>query len=261
MRPAKGSPCTRQVSRARKAALSFRLAQASVFGWPSRTLARRPARACPARDTRRPFPRGYSTLAGHACRGRGWWVHRAGRLAVGGARFLRMGASARRGCLVAAVCCCAALGACGPSSDKSNDERAGRIPAPAPRPVLSADDREVWAPAPPDRAVVPVLLYHGVAPVSERLLEARGRRLGDRPGGFREADGPAGSCRLRHDHAGRVRPLHQARAPRQPSAAAAAADIRRRAPRLLDRERRDLAQTRLQRRAVRRCRTRGSGGP
>ena len=54
----------------------------------------------------------------------------------------------------------------GPSSDKSNDEPAGRIPAPAPRPVLSADDREVWAPAPPDRAVVPVLLYHGVAPVS-----------------------------------------------------------------------------------------------
>ena len=77
-----------------------------------------------------------------------------------------MGASARRGCLVAAVCCCAALGACGPSSDESADEPAGRIPAPAPRVVLSADDREVWAPAPPDRAVVPVLLYHGVAPVS-----------------------------------------------------------------------------------------------
>ena len=32
--------------------------------------------------------------------------------------------------------------------------------------VLTADDREVWAPAPPDPAVVPVLLYHGVAPVS-----------------------------------------------------------------------------------------------
>ena len=84
----------------------------------------------------------------------------------GGARFLRMGARARRGCLVAAACCCAALGACGPSSDESADEPAGRIPAPAPRVVLSADDRELWAPAPPDRAVVPVLLYHGVAPVS-----------------------------------------------------------------------------------------------
>ena len=32
--------------------------------------------------------------------------------------------------------------------------------------VLSGDDREVWAPPPPDRTVIPVLLYHGVAPVS-----------------------------------------------------------------------------------------------
>jgi peptidoglycan/xylan/chitin deacetylase (PgdA/CDA1 family) len=32
--------------------------------------------------------------------------------------------------------------------------------------VLGADDREVWAPTPPDPGVVPVLLYHGVAPVS-----------------------------------------------------------------------------------------------
>jgi hypothetical protein len=77
-----------------------------------------------------------------------------------------MGANARRGCLVAAACCCAALGACGPASDESADESASRIPAPAPRVVLTADDRDVWAPAPPDPGVVPVLLYHGVAPVS-----------------------------------------------------------------------------------------------
>ena len=77
-----------------------------------------------------------------------------------------MGAKARPGCLVAAACCCAALGACGPSSDKSRDETAARVPSPAPRVVLTADDREVWAPAPPDRAVVTVLLYHGIAPVS-----------------------------------------------------------------------------------------------
>ena len=32
--------------------------------------------------------------------------------------------------------------------------------------VLTADDRELWAPGPPVRSVVPVLLYHGVAPVS-----------------------------------------------------------------------------------------------
>ena len=83
-----------------------------------------------------------------------------------GARFRRVGAKARHGCLIAVFCCCAVLGACGPSSDKSTDEPAGRIPAPAPRVVLTGDDREEWAPAPPKRAVVPVLLYHGVAPVS-----------------------------------------------------------------------------------------------
>ena len=77
-----------------------------------------------------------------------------------------MGAKARRGCLVAVASCCAALGACGPSSGESTDESAARIPGPAPRVVLTAGDREVWAPAPPDRAVLPVLLYHGVAPVS-----------------------------------------------------------------------------------------------
>lgn len=32
--------------------------------------------------------------------------------------------------------------------------------------VLTAADRELWAPGPPDRSVVPVLLYYGVAPVS-----------------------------------------------------------------------------------------------
>jgi peptidoglycan/xylan/chitin deacetylase (PgdA/CDA1 family) len=77
-----------------------------------------------------------------------------------------MGAKVRRGCLVAAACSCAALGACGQSAEKPTDEPAARSPAPAPRVVLSAGDREVWAPAPPDRAVVPVLLYHGVASVS-----------------------------------------------------------------------------------------------
>jgi hypothetical protein len=83
-----------------------------------------------------------------------------------GVRFSRMGAKAGHGFLVAVACCCAALGSCGPSTDKSTDEPAARIPAPAPRVVLTGDDRELWAPAPPDGAVVPVLLYHGVAPVS-----------------------------------------------------------------------------------------------
>jgi peptidoglycan/xylan/chitin deacetylase (PgdA/CDA1 family) len=76
-----------------------------------------------------------------------------------------MGGKARRGCLVAAACCCAAQAGCGESTVDSSDPPAARIPAPAPRVVLSATDREVWAPGPPDRSVVPVLLYHGVAPV------------------------------------------------------------------------------------------------
>ena len=77
-----------------------------------------------------------------------------------------MGAKARHVCLVAAACCCVVLGACAPSADKSTGEPAARIPAPAPRAVLTGSDRELWAPAPPDRTGVPVLLYHGVAPVS-----------------------------------------------------------------------------------------------
>ena len=74
-----------------------------------------------------------------------------------------MGASARHGCLVAAACLCAALAACDEAADRSPGP-AARTPAPAPRVVLTADDRELWAPRPPDRSVVPVLLYHGVPP-------------------------------------------------------------------------------------------------
>ncbi len=77
-----------------------------------------------------------------------------------------MSARERFSCLVASACCCAALGACSQSNDKSPDKAAARVPGPAPRVVLTADDRRLWAPAPPHRAVVPVLLYHGVAPVS-----------------------------------------------------------------------------------------------
>ena len=60
-----------------------------------------------------------------------------------------MGTKARGGCLVAA-CLCAALGACGGSTD-------------SPRVELNAAERELWAPQRPDRSVVPVLLYDGVA--------------------------------------------------------------------------------------------------
>jgi peptidoglycan/xylan/chitin deacetylase (PgdA/CDA1 family) len=33
--------------------------------------------------------------------------------------------------------------------------------------VLSSDEQEVWAPLPPDRSAVPVLLYHGIGPKSD----------------------------------------------------------------------------------------------
>jgi peptidoglycan/xylan/chitin deacetylase (PgdA/CDA1 family) len=63
---------------------------------------------------------------------------------------------------VAAALACAA---CGESSGDSARAPAVRAPAPAPRVVLTAHERSVWAPQPPVRSVVPVLLYHGVAPV------------------------------------------------------------------------------------------------
>ena len=78
-----------------------------------------------------------------------------------------MGGKTRRGCLVGAACLCAALGACGQSKDEPTDKVAARTPAPAPRVVLTADDRNLWAPRPPVRSAVPVLLYHGVAPVGD----------------------------------------------------------------------------------------------
>ena len=75
-----------------------------------------------------------------------------------------MGGKARGGSAVAAACLFAALVGCGHSSDESSDARAGRTPVPAPRVVLSADDRATWAPAPAGGSAVPVLLYRGVAP-------------------------------------------------------------------------------------------------
>jgi peptidoglycan/xylan/chitin deacetylase (PgdA/CDA1 family) len=77
-----------------------------------------------------------------------------------------MGRRARRGCLVVAWCCCAALVACGQSRDKSSAAPATRTPVPAPRVVLTGHDRELWAPRRSHRSAVPVLLYHGVAAVS-----------------------------------------------------------------------------------------------
>ena len=68
-----------------------------------------------------------------------------------------MAGKIRRGCLLA-VCLGATLAGCEESTDQSTGP-AGRSPEPAPRVVLSAGDRELWAPRPPDHSVIPVLLY------------------------------------------------------------------------------------------------------
>jgi peptidoglycan/xylan/chitin deacetylase (PgdA/CDA1 family) len=67
---------------------------------------------------------------------------------------------ARLGRLAVVISLCSALGGCGDSAE----EPAQRSPAPAPDVTLTAEDRALWTPAPPDRSKVPVLLYHGIAP-------------------------------------------------------------------------------------------------
>jgi peptidoglycan/xylan/chitin deacetylase (PgdA/CDA1 family) len=66
----------------------------------------------------------------------------------------------RRARLAATVWVCLALAACAESSD----DRSPRQPVPAPQVELSAADRELWAPAPPGHAAVPVLRYRSVEP-------------------------------------------------------------------------------------------------
>ena len=55
------------------------------------------------------------------------------------------------------------VAACGGSSDES----APRTPRPAPAVVLTTEEKQVWAPLPPDRSAVPVLLYHGIGSESD----------------------------------------------------------------------------------------------
>jgi len=74
--------------------------------------------------------------------------------------------------LAALSCALVVAGAgCGGSSDGSTADACGseaaRTPSPAPHVSLTADEKNVWAPLPPDRSAVPVLLYHGIAPASD----------------------------------------------------------------------------------------------
>ena len=66
--------------------------------------------------------------------------------------------------LVIVICSIALLvPACGGSSKESTP----RTPQPAPTVVLTAEEKQVWAPLPPNRSEVPVLLYHGIGPASD----------------------------------------------------------------------------------------------
>src|SRR4051794_3719096 len=67
--------------------------------------------------------------------------------------------------LVALMCgLCLAVAACAGSTDPS---AAARTPLPAPGVALTSGERQVWAPLPPDRSAIPVLLYHGIGPESD----------------------------------------------------------------------------------------------
>jgi peptidoglycan/xylan/chitin deacetylase (PgdA/CDA1 family) len=65
--------------------------------------------------------------------------------------------------LVVVLTCLASVG-CGESSDPAP---APRTPAPAPQVTLTAQEKQVWKPPPPDRSAIPVLLYHGIGPESD----------------------------------------------------------------------------------------------
>ena len=62
---------------------------------------------------------------------------------------------------------CLLLAGCGGSSDGPPESSASRTPAPAPDVELTQADKQAWAKLPPDRAAIPVLLYHGVGPESD----------------------------------------------------------------------------------------------
>lgn len=82
-----------------------------------------------------------------------------------------LGPAGRAGLLIVVVVLGLASG-CGGSNDKGAEEAVSeasppRTPDPAPQVELTAADRKVWTPGPPDRSQVPVLLYHGIAPAAD----------------------------------------------------------------------------------------------
>jgi peptidoglycan/xylan/chitin deacetylase (PgdA/CDA1 family) len=64
---------------------------------------------------------------------------------------------------VAIACLLAGAPACGGSEEAGEP----RVPQPAPAVALTPEEEQVWAPLPPDRGSIPVLLYHGIGPESD----------------------------------------------------------------------------------------------
>jgi hypothetical protein len=62
-----------------------------------------------------------------------------------------------------ASACTSSGGAAPPSPSAS----VARTPLPAPDIELTAHEKSVWSPPPPDRSQIPVLLYHGIGPASD----------------------------------------------------------------------------------------------
>jgi poly-beta-1,6-N-acetyl-D-glucosamine N-deacetylase len=60
-----------------------------------------------------------------------------------------------------------AAAGCGKSAAASCSPPSVRTPIPAPEVVLTPEEKAVWAPLPPDRSAVPVLLYHGIGAPSD----------------------------------------------------------------------------------------------
>jgi len=78
---------------------------------------------------------------------------------------------------VAIACLSCAISACGGS-----DEAPPRSPDPAPEIALTPAEEEVWAPLPPNRREIPVLLYHGIGPESAGSTERDSRPPSSDPG-------------------------------------------------------------------------------
>jgi hypothetical protein len=70
--------------------------------------------------------------------------------------------------LVAFTCgLCFAVSGCGSSKTAPASTAAPRTPGPASEVALTPNEKKVWAPLPPDRSEIPVLLYHGIGPATD----------------------------------------------------------------------------------------------